>query len=756
MNHTTSAIVEIVNRLELWFEQQGAISTEYLDVSIIFNSTSGLWGCVYNPKQISQALQKIGSPKLHTNDDGSKIRRGTFEEVIKYQIEYYFGDKNYFKDSFLQAFKTDGNPEGYVPTVELLRFSKMKRIVSALPNVDLVKLIANVLTDSDVVAIHSDRAHIRRLSVEEGIIKKVEHFFRSSPLPREYIPISALATLPKLQRYDSEFVERVVQNASSNVFELSNDKYSLRRKTSYNGSLMIFHDRTVSLDYMIEPLPLQVTKYVEYLFGDVNFPKDNYMQSLSKQNEDGFIPLHEIMQFPRMRKMCTDHASVVEWLAHSDVVELSEDKTFLKRKNPLPEFRKMVFVQSLASKIGPGSSRVGSGSGSNTSTSMGAGLEGLDDSNSFTVMTYNILADFLTTTFQFPYTTPETRNWENRKKEILKEIMYYQPDVICLQEVQTVHNPDSTDITNNTPNSKSNNTVHHTPNNTGNNDKNDKSNGKSDKNDKNNDSNDKNNNNNENDHLWFFVSNLIGYEYIYKRKTKYKGPQTIGPDIGNAIFYNKAKFSLVSRHDVEFERILWKECKKDVSTRVMLGHGHPQVAVFGYLNHIPSGKNIFVATTHICSDYQIPYIQLRQVRACLNELQRYNKQKAPIVLAGDFNTQPESAVYHFLATGHVPKCHHATLHGVLKGLPQNLEFHHEVGLASAYAKVLGREPRCTNVTHEFEGTLDYLWYSKKSLRPMAVLDIPPHSCLKEEIGLPSKKFPSDHLPLLCKFKFHNS
>lgn len=68
----------------------------------------------------------MGSPKLHTNDDGSMIRRGSVEQVMKYQIEYYFGDKNYFKDSFLQAFKTDGNPEGYVPTVELLRFSKMK------------------------------------------------------------------------------------------------------------------------------------------------------------------------------------------------------------------------------------------------------------------------------------------------------------------------------------------------------------------------------------------------------------------------------------------------------------------------------------------------------------------------------------------------------------------------------------------------------------------------------------------------------
>jgi hypothetical protein len=54
------------------------------------------------------------------------IRRGTVDQVMKYQIEYYFGDKNYYKDSFLQAFKTDGNPEGFVPVVELLRFSKMK------------------------------------------------------------------------------------------------------------------------------------------------------------------------------------------------------------------------------------------------------------------------------------------------------------------------------------------------------------------------------------------------------------------------------------------------------------------------------------------------------------------------------------------------------------------------------------------------------------------------------------------------------
>lgn len=88
---------------------------------------------------------------------------------------------------------------------------------------------------------------------------------------------------------------------------------------------MVYHtntDRTIPpnhIDYVVEPLRLQVTKYIEYLFGDVNFPKDNFMQSLSKQNKEGFIALRDVMNFPRMRKLCTDSARVVEWLAHSDV-----------------------------------------------------------------------------------------------------------------------------------------------------------------------------------------------------------------------------------------------------------------------------------------------------------------------------------------------------------------------------------------------------------------------------------------------------
>lgn len=189
-------------------------------------------------------------------------------------------------------------------------------------------------------------------------------------------------------------ISSVTENrkAVSNEFELSRDRSSIRKRTSYKGALMIFaHNHNadhpgipnninnnnnnynnnnlnmnVLSDLVVEPLRLQVAKYVEYLFGDVNFPKDNHLQRLARQNKDGFVPLLEIMKFPRMRKMCTDRTRVVEWLSQSDVVVCSEDGNYMRRRKPLPELRKVVYAKD----------------------SVEEGL--VDPPTSFTVMTYSI------------------------------------------------------------------------------------------------------------------------------------------------------------------------------------------------------------------------------------------------------------------------------------------------------------------------------------------------------------------------------
>ncbi|XP_020584634.1 carbon catabolite repressor protein 4 homolog 3-like isoform X2 [Phalaenopsis equestris] len=156
----------------------------------------------------------------------------------------------------------------------------------------------------------------------------------------------------------------------------------------------------------------------------------------------------------------------------------------------------------------------------------------------------------------------------------------------------------------------------------------------------------------------------------------------------------------------------------------------------------------------------------------------------PIVLAGDFNSTPESAIYEFLSTSELditrhdrkflsglePNLHifsglinhcwtdeelkNATGHSSCKLLTQPLK------LQSSYAHInrTGRtrgscgEPLATTYHSKFMGTVDYLWFSGE-LEPARVLDTLPISTLKSIGGLPSRNIGSDHLPLASEFVF---
>merc|ERR1712045_362435 len=54
-------------------------------------------------------------------------------------------------------------------------------------------------------------------------------------------------------------------------------------------------------------------------------------------------------------------------------------------------------------------------------------------------MTYNILAQLYTNNTIFPYCPPYALNWNYRKHNLLREILTYRADIICLQEVQNNH-----------------------------------------------------------------------------------------------------------------------------------------------------------------------------------------------------------------------------------------------------------------------------------------------------------------------------
>jgi len=55
----------------------------------------------------------------------------------------------------------------------------------------------------------------------------------------------------------------------------------------------------------------------------------------------------------------------------------------------------------------------------------------LDDR--YLVMTYNVLSDKYASSQTYAYTPSWVLNWENRSKKIIKEILEYSPDIVCLQ-----------------------------------------------------------------------------------------------------------------------------------------------------------------------------------------------------------------------------------------------------------------------------------------------------------------------------------
>jgi CCR4-NOT transcription complex subunit 6 len=57
----------------------------------------------------------------------------------------------------------------------------------------------------------------------------------------------------------------------------------------------------------------------------------------------------------------------------------------------------------------------------------------------FTVLSYNVLADLYATSDMYSYCPPWALSWAYRRQNLLREIVQYRADILCLQEVQSDH-----------------------------------------------------------------------------------------------------------------------------------------------------------------------------------------------------------------------------------------------------------------------------------------------------------------------------
>nr|XP_027202103.1 carbon catabolite repressor protein 4 homolog 1-like [Dermatophagoides pteronyssinus] len=355
-------------------------------------------------------------------------------------------------------------------------------------------------------------------------------------------------------------------------------------------------------------------------------------------------------------------------------------------------------------------------------------------------MTWNVLAEIYATVKAFPHAEPNILNWNFRRERILAEIISYNPDIICLQEIQGDHFEE------------------------------------------------------------FFAPALLqrGYEGLYKQKTtklfcgggKYKPGKFVCD--GCATFFKTPMFTLLDHFGIEFARVLPTNFKNKMTDKRISKDNVALVLCLEYngtYNMQTNSTNsvLVVANTHIIANPDAPDIKIWQANALTSVLTQYLIQagkyicgktasitQPALIICGDFNSTPESAVYELIVTGQCRQNHPDFTNSQSYTWLEDVKLGHGLKLISSYSLANAiricapanypsseYEPEFTNYTQMYIACLDYIFFDQSMLQVTATLELVSELELLEEAhnlqasdwALPSAQRPSDHLPLLTRFEW---
>lgn len=313
--------------------------------------------------------------------------------------------------------------------------------------------------------------------------------------------------------------------------------------------------------------------------------------------------------------------------------------------------------------------------------------------DSLRVLSYNTLAEIYGTKASFPSCPEWALAWTYRRRNLVREIANYDADIICLQEVQQDHYEDHFS-------------------------------------------------------LWF---GRQGYEGIYIAKTR-EAMGRKGKIDGCATLFRKDKFILRERQSVEFNAIAHGRTEDtQVLTRCLKGN----VGLITILDCVDGSGPLVIANTHAYWDPECWDVKLFQIDAFLQEVEGVVNRlggNVPLILCGDFNSTPDSNVYDLLSTG-AASVNMEELEPAQYGLLATSTLHHSMNLRSSYS-LTGSEPRFTNYTHQFAGTLDYQFFTPDYMIATAIMEMPDENSLisNNEIVLPNTQWSSDHIALMTEYQ----
>lgn len=293
-------------------------------------------------------------------------------------------------------------------------------------------------------------------------------------------------------------------------------------------------------------------------------------------------------------------------------------------------------------------------------------------------------------------------------------------------------------------------------------------------------------------HLESFFSKFeqVGYSKIFKKKTGHRQD-------GCAIYFKKALFELRGSVSVEFNQPELPILNRDnIGLMVKLA---PRA--------LP-GSPLVVATTHLLYNPKRTDVRLAQMQVFLAEIDRFayydngrDSGHLPIILTGDLNSTPDSAVIKLLDRGHVSasayrdgsdwrrigvtdNCQHlsvmlnrqqgrdtdcakikiqnsendtagtpacgqgATLVDQFSGMFNSSDIRHSLKLGSVYESCCG-----ATTFQDYWVTVDYIYFSCRSpLRLVERLRLPTEAECEVLGRLPNHVYGSDHLALAAAFE----
>ncbi|KAH0563970.1 2',5'-phosphodiesterase 12 isoform X1 [Cotesia glomerata] len=324
--------------------------------------------------------------------------------------------------------------------------------------------------------------------------------------------------------------------------------------------------------------------------------------------------------------------------------------------------------------------------------------------DSFRVTSYNLLADTYADSeysraVLFPYCPPYALNIDYRKLLIIKELIGYNSDIMCLQEVdKKIYDND-------------------------------------------------------------FLPSLssVNFDGVFNAKgTTSEGQATLY----DTKRFEMLSYKGISMADGIEKNLIFKKTWDKITNenaRVRFKDRSTSVLIVTLRSRDNPKEILVVGNTHLYFHPDADHIRLLQAyfaltscQATADEIrQQYPEHNVTIMLCGDFNSTPVDGVYEFITKNAIPETHKDWTSNS-EQIVENVSISHDLALKSACGT-----PEYTNFTVEFADCLDYIFYETNKLEVSQVIPMPSKEELLLNQAIPSVVFPSDHIAICADLKWHS-